>query len=65
MNESACKSAANGGGRRNTGFSAAASRADSFAVSALRDGTRGRRQRQRLRTRLQLRDSGFRMFRVF
>ena len=65
MNESAGKSAANGGSRRNTGVSAAASRADSFVVSALRDGTRGRRQRRRLRTRLQLRDSGFRMFRVF
>jgi hypothetical protein len=67
MNELACKSAASGGTtRRNTGVSAAASREDSFAVSSLRDGTRGRRQRRRPRvTRLQFRDSGFRMFRVF
>ena len=66
MNELACKSAASGGTRRNTGVSAAASREDSFAVSSLRDGTRGRRQRRRPRvTRLQFRDSGIRMFRVF
>ena len=66
MNELACKSAASGGTRRNAGVGAVASREDSFAVSSLRDGTRGRRQRRRPRvTRLQFRDSGFRMFRVF
>jgi hypothetical protein len=66
MNELACKGAASGGTNRNIGVGAAASRAGSSAVSALRDGTHGRRQRRRLRVaRLQLRDSGFRMFRVF
>jgi hypothetical protein len=66
MNELACKSAASGGTRSNTGVSAAASREDSFAVSGLRAGTRGRRQRRRVKgLRLQLHDSGFRMFRVF
>jgi hypothetical protein len=44
-----------------------APRTDSFAVSALRDGQRARRQRRRRLNvaRLQFHDSGFRMFRVF
>jgi hypothetical protein len=66
MNELACKSAASGGIRDNKGLTGPAVRENSLAGGVLRAGTRGRRQRRRVKgLRLQLHDSGFRMFRVF
>ena len=65
MNKLACNSAASGGIRSNKEMAGSAVRENSFAGSGLRDSTRGRRRRRVQVARLQLHDSGFRMFRVF
>ncbi|MGA2562447.1 MAG: hypothetical protein ABSF96_02695 [Steroidobacteraceae bacterium] len=66
MNESACKSAASGAIRRNKGITGPGVRENSLAAGGWRDSTRGRGRRRRVKVaRLQVHDSGFRMFRVF